>query len=682
MLRVRWISIFLAILFIFNRASAWEISFVGQGYNPEPNEEITLQIQTDVPLFTMAAGIYIVGDANITGAMCEADCNQYGWDNGWNSDPYIDDANGWVYIQGISWSGDDPNGIVGYIKFRYNGGQVGVCIDQENSSAAAWDGNSYSDVPFTTNVLFFGEPDPNDPNFLNPNDPNDPNIPNDPNDPNDPLAGDVNIINFEDFAVFANNWQQCDTGLECDFDESGCVDFNDLKIFCDYWLESTICGVCKFGFGNGTQNDPYRIRTFDDLCLMMTTGSSAYWRLCNDIDASASSSLDGGAGWTPFTFTGHLDGWGYKISNLYINRPTTDGIGFIYSANAIIENIGLENVSITGNNYVGGLCAFNSGTITNCYVTGTVTGTADYVGGLCGNKGGTITSCYSTCTVTGLRYVGGFCGRHSGTTTNCYYTGSVSGTQVVGGFCGNNFGTITNCYSDSTVTGTTYYTGGFYGYGQADNVTGCYSTGTVNGNDYVGGFCGRNFYGNISCCYSSSTVTGHDTVGGFLGGDDSHYVNQDLSAISACYSTGSVSGHNSVGGFGGDAVDMATINCYSEGTVEGSYNIGGFYGEEGYSTTTNCYSIGSVTGDGSVGGFIGTSSTYHPGTITSCYFRDTAGPDNDLGEPKTITEFTDEDTFINWDFLITWSMCIVVEPEEECTPLRPFLYRNCSYGLQ
>jgi hypothetical protein len=50
------------------------------------------------------------------------------------------------------------------------------------------------------------------------------------------LAGDANVINFEDFVVFANNWQQTGSELAGDFDDSGKVDFNDLKIFCDYWL--------------------------------------------------------------------------------------------------------------------------------------------------------------------------------------------------------------------------------------------------------------------------------------------------------------------------------------------------------------------------------------------------------------------------------------------------------------
>ncbi len=53
------------------------------------------------------------------------------------------------------------------------------------------------------------------------------------------LAGDANMINFADFAVFAQNWQKTGTGLAGDFDGSGRVDFNDLKVLCDYWLAGT-----------------------------------------------------------------------------------------------------------------------------------------------------------------------------------------------------------------------------------------------------------------------------------------------------------------------------------------------------------------------------------------------------------------------------------------------------------
>jgi hypothetical protein len=65
--------------------------------------------------------------------MSEADCNNYGWDNGWDSDPYIDPS-GWLSISGVSWE-RVVNGTVGYFKFRYNSGEVTVSINDEDICA-------------------------------------------------------------------------------------------------------------------------------------------------------------------------------------------------------------------------------------------------------------------------------------------------------------------------------------------------------------------------------------------------------------------------------------------------------------------------------------------------------------------------------------------------------------------
>jgi hypothetical protein len=122
---------------------------------PESGEEITVYIHADTMLFCMGTLVEVVGDANITSAMCEADCNTFGWDNGWNSDPYIDPA-GWLYVSGVSWGGV-VNGTVGYFKFRYYSGEVTVSITEES---CAYDPNCQP-------VLFSGEPlifglDPNE----------------------------------------------------------------------------------------------------------------------------------------------------------------------------------------------------------------------------------------------------------------------------------------------------------------------------------------------------------------------------------------------------------------------------------------------------------------------------------------------------------------------------------------
>jgi parallel beta-helix repeat protein len=129
---------------------------------PEPNDEVTIQIHSVAPLFDMAIGIYVVGDANITTAMNEADCNNFGWDNGWSSDPYID-PNGYVYLGSVKWDAD-ANGVIGYAKFRYHSGQVSVYFDQEYSGAFSWNWESLSGgyVPFSQETLYVSR-DPNGP---------------------------------------------------------------------------------------------------------------------------------------------------------------------------------------------------------------------------------------------------------------------------------------------------------------------------------------------------------------------------------------------------------------------------------------------------------------------------------------------------------------------------------------
>jgi uncharacterized repeat protein (TIGR01451 family) len=121
---------------------------------PDPNDEITVYIHSDPMLLCMGIGVEVVGDANITTAMSESDCNSFGWDNGWNSDPYIDPA-GWIYISGVSWE-CTVNGTVSYFKFRYNSGEVTVSIIEGSEAFDAY----CQPVLFSPQPLIFGQ-DPN-----------------------------------------------------------------------------------------------------------------------------------------------------------------------------------------------------------------------------------------------------------------------------------------------------------------------------------------------------------------------------------------------------------------------------------------------------------------------------------------------------------------------------------------
>ena len=258
------------------------------------------------------------------------------------------------------------------------------------------------------------------------------------------------------------------------------------------------------GAGSGTADDPYEISTCIQL-QEMKNNLSAYYELVNDIDCSETVNWNGGAGFEPVgdkednSFRGILNGNEYVISQLFINRPSESNVGLFGYTRSNISNIGLENVKITGDDYVGGLVGgiFLS-YITNSYVTGSVSGN-DQVGGLVGrNSYSDITNSYATGSVFGEGNVGGLVGvNFYSTITNSYATGSVSGDTSVGGLVGSNTvqfapSTITNSYATGSVSGDSQV-GGLVGHNKNySTIINSYATGSVSGNYYVGGLVGRN----------------------------------------------------------------------------------------------------------------------------------------------------------------------------------------------
>ena len=139
--------------------------------------------------------------------------------------------------------------------------------------------------------------------------------------------------------------------------------------------------------------------------------------------------------WTPIgnsnanPFNGTLDGGGHSVSGIYIINTEVGFQGLVGSLGeeGTLQNLGVEASYIKGYYYVGGVCGDNSGTVINCYNTGTVTGSG-YVGGVCGLNYRTVTNCYNTGNVKGNNQVGGVCGENYATVTNCYYlTGTATG---------------------------------------------------------------------------------------------------------------------------------------------------------------------------------------------------------------------------------------------------------------
>jgi hypothetical protein len=281
--------------------------------------------------------------------------------------------------------------------------------------------------------------------------------------------------------------------------------------------------------GSGTATDPYQIVTTTEFALLSWYSSvlNKHIILMADLDLRGEVIYPiGDMG----QFTGVFDGNGHVLRNVVINHPSENYVGlFSINFGGCIKMLGIVNANIQGRGDVGGLCGMNRGTISDCYTTGTVSGKDYGAGGLVGwNFEGTIISCYSTATVKGDYYVGGLCGYNWGMVSNCYATGDISGAaDHVGGLVGWNNGpvgwtndvTITSCYALGTVKGE-FYVGGLVGSNEGrGTITSCYATGAVSGNKYyVGGLLGGNDgSGTITSCYATGMVTGGENVGGLCG---------------------------------------------------------------------------------------------------------------------------------------------------------------------
>lgn len=241
-----------------------------------------------------------------------------------------------------------------------------------------------------------------------------------------------------------------------------------------------------------------------------------------------------GKEWTPIgtaynnSYIGTFDGGGNTITGLTVTGSNEYAglFGYIGSGGKV-KNVVLEGVQITSDNslgYTGGVVGNSWGTIENCSVSGSVSGTT-FAGGVVGSQwGGSITGCNSSATVKGEAYVGGIAGEtNSGASlTGCYATGDVTvennGTNNshAGGVVGyNGGGTLTACYATGSVTGTgdgtgSCYVGGVTGDNASGTLTACYhATGTVSGPDgATGGVTGRNYTALgapvITVCYWGS----------------------------------------------------------------------------------------------------------------------------------------------------------------------------------
>jgi len=218
-----------------------------------------------------------------------------------------------------------------------------------------------------------------------------------------------------------------------------------------------------------------------------------------DINITLDKNIDlTGKDWTPIgtsfdnSYTGTFDGGGHTITGLTITtKDQFVGLFGYLNRAGTVKNVVMEGVQITSNQIyggsIGGVVGYSWGTIENCSVSGSVSGTV-YVGGVVGAQiDGSITGCSSSATVKGMVDVGGVAGQtnSSATLTACYATGNVTleidpkKNIAGGGLVGMNAGSsLLACYATGNVT----------------------STGSSTGYVHIGGFLGNN-YTTVTACY-------------------------------------------------------------------------------------------------------------------------------------------------------------------------------------
>ncbi len=449
-------------------------------------------------------------------------------------------------------------------------------------------------------------------------------------------------------------------------------DFNTIWEFAEgnYYKYPTLRGVdcfivnenATFNGGSGTENDPYLIKTAEQLNRVRNY-QNAYFKMISDITFTDADFEEGGSfynngqGWIPIgenktnSFSGVFDGNGFNIENLYINLSLTSDayIGlFGYSKGEI------NNLEVIATNYVvdvsnknasvGGVVGYSESNISNCSVEGKInvestSSIANEViaGGIVGTLGAdkliTINSCFNDCDITVIRNI-----------TSTATSGGVATTSA-GGVIGKTTSdtTILNCNN----AGNIYTT---YNGGQLVDIV-------------SGGILGKSWFNTsvLDSCYNCGNITAYspdaeNTINNHAGGivGDAYSLN-----ITKCYNTGNISSnHNSGGIFANttSSVESEITDCFNVGNISSGFSSGGIGGST-EATITNCYNVGFVEGK-IYGGIIGFNNGGNA-TVTNCFYWDIVdkgvGNWDDNAAKCSLSELKKSDTYQGFDFENDWS---------------------------
>jgi hypothetical protein len=332
-------------------------------------------------------------------------------------------------------------------------------------------------------------------------------------------------------------------------------------------LTMTVCLLvlpanAQYSGGTGEPNDPYQIATAADLIALGEDPNDydRHFILIADIDLDPNlpgrrvfdraviapdvNDTDYYLYYEGRSFTGLFDGNRHVIRNLHIQGRDYLGLFGQAGLEAKISNVGLDAVDVNGTgDWVGGLVAWNRGSVTGSCSTGSVSG-GDAVGGLVGANYGTVIDSYSACMTTGGS-AGGLVGVNgpsdrwrgpapvgddsgSGLVGNgplaaqirtSYSSGLVTGSEHVGGLVGRNSGSIADSYSRSPVSLDCEYAGGLVGW-NAGSISSSYSRGVVSGGLFSGGLVSLGV-GNITSSFWDIQTCGWGWLSGWeqLGGN-------------------------------------------------------------------------------------------------------------------------------------------------------------------
>ena len=406
--------------------------------------------------------------------------------------------------------------------------------------------------------------------------------------------------------------------------------------------------------GSGTEDDPYRIYTAEDL---QGASNRGYYKLMNDIDLTQWINENSPTeGWPAIGRNSgeatYIDGDGHKVTGLWMNTTQNyNGLFSNFSAGQI-KNLTVEVATgkkVKGGDYTGILIGRNAnGRLVNCSVKGAVEGTG-HVGGVVGYvENTTISAITADADITGTSYVGGVAGQ----TMNC---------------------TMTTCNAVTTIvsSGANSNVGGLVGYAKGGSISKCSAQNNLtaaNESNSVGGLVGYSET-PVSLSFSTGSVaaTGSDSYSGGL-------VGYALSPIENSYSTANAGGTQFTAGLVG--YTFSSIDkCYAKGDVNGVMYGGGVVGEldgsaASISNSIACCNTLSLTAQSSwgsrvIGGF--KNGAAEPGNtnfalstmqVSLNNVPQTKTDDSVEGIAKTGAELMLANTYlgIGWDFSEVWGI--------------------------